>query len=177
MPTKWSPEVEDRVIEAIRAHGGHYRAAREAGVHYLTVWARRVPTIAGEPNSQFDPDFRARYDHACAEQLESLIETARKRAEDGWIERPIISKDGAHCGDVTKYDGSLLQFLIKQRDPSFRDSMKVEATHAGVIEHQHTLDIEKMVRRLTRRGRAALKEVLDELRQIEVPVDGDSAGT
>ncbi len=50
-------------------------------------------------------------------------------------EKPVFGSMGqglgsGRIGEVTEYSDSLLMFLIKQRDPSFRDTHRVEHANA-----------------------------------------------
>jgi hypothetical protein len=173
-PTRieWSEEVEDRIVAALKRHGGRYQAAAEGGVDYSTVRRRLIPNIAGEPNKRFDPAFKQRCDEAREEYVEGLIEEARSRAVDGYKERGIFNKDGLEVGEVIKKSDRLLETMLKREDPSFRENVKIEASHTGQIEHQHAISVEKMIRKLSRAGREALQTVLDEIDAANAkPVD------
>ncbi len=88
--------------------------------------------------------FRAGFEVSYEEGTHSLIDEAKRRAVDGWLEPKF--HEGRKVGSIRKYDSTLLIFLIKQRDHSFRD--RFEVTGAGgaplnpaKVEHLHKLDL------------------------------------
>lgn len=72
--------------------------------------------------------FKAAFDESYKAGTEALIDEAKRRAVEGWDE-PKFNKDGERVGTIRKYDSTLLMFLIKQRDPSYRE--RYEFTGAG----------------------------------------------
>lgn len=68
-----------------------------------------------------------------------LLEVARSRAVDGWDE-PVF-QGGKLVGTVRKFDNTLLMFLIKQRDPSFRENAKVELPE-GVVRPEVRITVD-----------------------------------
>lgn len=68
-----------------------------------------------------DEEFAARVEEAFeVAGRDALVEVATCRAIDGWDE-PVF-QGGKQVGTVHKHDSTLLMFLIKQRDPSFREN-------------------------------------------------------
>lgn len=84
-------------------------------------------TTAYEHRDLF-PDFAEAWDAAQDLHTATLIEEAQRRAVEGTLE-PVFYQ-GAIAGAKTIYSDSLLMFLIKQRDPSFRDTHRVEHANA-----------------------------------------------
>jgi hypothetical protein len=85
--------------------------------------------------------YRELFEEAAKTSLDILVEEARRRAVEGW-EEPVFYK-GDECGTVRKFDSTLLMFLIKQRDPSYREKYEVTGAggkplHPDKIEHEHT---------------------------------------
>ena len=70
-----------------------------------------------------DPDYVVRFQRARKIAGEMLIDEARRRAHDGWDE-PVYHL-GQVVGQVRKYDSTLLMFLIKQLDPSYRERYEI----------------------------------------------------
>jgi len=89
--------------------------------------------------------FKAAFDEAYRAGTDALIDEARRRAFEGWDE-PKFNKDGDNVGTIRKYDSSLLMFLIKQRDPSYRERYEFTGANGSPlnpdkIEHTHKLDL------------------------------------
>ena len=82
-----------------------------------------------------------------------LVATAWERAVDG-IEEPIFNKDGEQTGSRIVRDNVLLMFLIKQRDPSFRENAKLELAGAdgGRPEVKISLDFSGAIDALEQAG-------------------------
>lgn len=75
-----------------------------------------------------DTDFRAEWDKALQEGLDTWIRVAHQRATEGVVRRRSFDDEGNVCVEEIVYSDALLMFLIKQRDPSFRENSKVELT-------------------------------------------------
>jgi hypothetical protein len=86
------------------------QAARSAGVSEPTPYRRRKE----------DETFRAAWMEAGIVRTALLKQEACRRAYHGTL-KPIFYK-GVKCGVERRYSDNLLMFLLKQRDPSFRDS-------------------------------------------------------
>lgn len=80
----------------------------------------------------------------------ALIDEARRRGYAG-VNKPVFHK-GKICGHIREYSDTLLMFLIKQRDPSFRENFTLN----GQIEHRHTH--EHVLRSANERAMAALAQ-------------------
>jgi hypothetical protein len=79
-----------------------------------------------------DPAFAAEWKTAYTEGTDALVKEARRRAVDGVEDVKVIgSGDMQREVPVVHYSDTLLMFLIKQRDPSFRDNSRVEVTGGG----------------------------------------------
>jgi hypothetical protein len=138
-------------LEAFSAHGNITLAAKQVDIHRETVldWRRKSD---GEP---VDPDYCIEVEREAGQAAELvpfcqafagcegiardiLVAEAWRRAVDGW-EEPVFQK-GEEVGRVRKFDSLLLMFLIKQRDPSFREGFKVDVSHSGVVEIESARD-------------------------------------
>lgn len=78
---------------------------------------------------QEDPDFKDAFEEARACGRECLIDEAQRRAYDG-VDEPVFYK-GDEVAQVTKYSDTLLMFLIKQADPSYREHYQIDHGNAG----------------------------------------------
>jgi len=137
-PGKHNPLTEDEkhVYVSVVAAGRTKKAAADAA-------GRRRCTFNDEKKR--DPEFAAAVDRAYFEDgRDSLVEVATCRFVDGW-EEPVYQK-GELVGFIRKYDNRLGEFLIKQRDPTFRDRISVEQTgkDGGPVEvvHRDAIDVE-----------------------------------
>jgi hypothetical protein len=91
-----------------------------------------------------DPDFAAQFEDAYQRGIAVLEDEAVRRAYHG-VQRPVYQR-GVVAGHVTEYSDSLLMFLLKSRDPRFRDKATVEMTGAGggPIKTEGGLDLAKL---------------------------------
>lgn len=89
-----------------------------------------------------DTEFAAEWRAAWAEGTDRLVAEAQRRAVDG-VDEPVFHK-GEIVGYVRRLDSTLLMFLIKQRDPSFRENSRVELTGGDgrpiEVKVEHTAD-------------------------------------
>ena len=76
-----------------------------------------------------DEKFAAQWDDAVVVGTHALEDEARRRAVDGWDEP--VYQGGKLVGQVHKYDSGLIQFLLRKRDPSYRDNARLEVTGAN----------------------------------------------
>lgn len=70
-----------------------------------------------------DPDYVLEFRKAEKIAGDMLIDEARRRAHDGW-EEPVFHQ-GVIVGGVRRFDSTLLMFLIKRHDPSYRERYEV----------------------------------------------------
>lgn len=85
-------------------------------------------------------DFGREWDQAYREGTDALIAEARRRAVEGVEDVKMIGKGDFQREVVFRhYSDPLLMFLIKQRDPSFRDNHKIEVTGPddGPVQVEH----------------------------------------
>ena len=78
---------------------------------------------------QHDADFLAAFEEARACGLEALKDEAFRRAYEG-VAEPRFHQ-GEICGEVQKYSDTLLMFLIKQSDPSYREHYQIDHGNVG----------------------------------------------
>ena len=100
------PIYQRRMLEALARGLSPRRAAEAAGLGRSTAFLWR----------QQDPEFAAKWNEAVAEGIDLLEDEARRRAVDGYNERPIF-RDGVQVGEIRTYSDRLLIFLLKRRRP------------------------------------------------------------
>lgn len=86
-----------------------------------------------------DPDFKAALEEAEKVILMMVQDEAIRRAYHG-VERPVY-QGGKLVGFVKEYSDSLLQFIIKAKDPRYRDRVTNEHVGADGKPIQHQLAI------------------------------------
>src|SRR5438874_1242782 len=78
-----------------------------------------------------EPKFRRAWEQAIEHGTAALIDEAIRRSRDGTL-RPVFYL-GRECGAIREYSDTLLMFLIKQRDPSYREHVKHTGEDGGPI--------------------------------------------
>lgn len=118
--------MRDEFLAALSVGWSVAHAAKEAGTSRQRMYELRAA----------DDAFAAAWDDALASGTEALIDEVRRRATDG-VEEPVF-QGGKLVGHVRRYSDILLMFLVKQRDPSFRENHRVEVTgrDGGPVEVQ-----------------------------------------
>jgi len=156
-----SAEARAAFLEAVSAGWSVSHAADRADVH-----RRRFYELA-----KADGEFAAELRDAVQTGTHALEDEARRRAVDG-VDEPVF-QGGELVGHVRRYSDRLLEFLLKKRDPSYRE--RSEVTVAGGIELR-TPEMEaalsrfnQTVERLIARNRAA--EVIE--RPALPPAEGE----
>lgn len=117
-----------------------------------------------------DEEFASRWDEAILIATASLEAEAVRRARDGTL-RPVFHS-GKQVGKIREYSDTLLIFLLKARDPKFRDASKVTIAGdpASPVQVQSDSVITDRIDKLT----AAFEGVAS--RASEGGADGDSSG-
>jgi hypothetical protein len=111
------PDWAPRFITALSQGMSVKDACAVADIHFTTVYDRR----------KSDELFRQQWNAACEISTKLLVQEAQRRAYRG-VQEPVFYK-GMECGSVTKYSDNLMMFLIKKRDPSYRETAKVSVVH------------------------------------------------
>lgn len=129
-PTRFTEAPKEAAVTFVRDHGFNAGGmAVAAGVSGRTV-LRYL---------QEDEDFRAQVEDAKGEFLGILEDEARRRAVEGWIQEEQFGEDGALRKQVRKFSDPLLLHLMKANGPGkHRDSVKVETSVSGTVDHKHT---------------------------------------
>lgn len=109
---KWCPAF----LEAYELLGNSGRSCKCANVSTTTYnkYVKKHPAFEAEVN--------AAYERA----TQRMIDEARRRAVEG-VAEPVY-QGGVLVGTKQRYSDNLLMFLTKQRDPSFRDRVTLEAS-------------------------------------------------
>lgn len=116
MYTKFTPEKRTAFLGALANTGNVTRAAQAAGMERTYMYVLR----------REDPEFAKDWDDAIPIGAAALEDEAVRRASEGWDE-PVFYQ-GTQIGLVRKFSDTLLIFLLKARDPKFRDRNQVELT-------------------------------------------------
>jgi hypothetical protein len=132
--TKQTDERVELFLAALSLGGTVTAAAEKANIGRRTVYDWK----------ESDPEFAALFEDAYQRGIAVLEEEAVRRAYHG-TERPIFQK-GVQVGSIKEFSDSLLMFLLKSRDPRFRDKATVEMTGAGggPIKTEGGLDLTKL---------------------------------
>ena len=112
---KWT----EAFLAAYRECGVVKFAAERAGISRQHVYWR----------IDNDPAFAEQMADADKDARDTIVREVHRRGVEGWDEP--VYQGGVQVGVVRKYSDTLLIFLTKQRDPSFRDSFRHEHTGAG----------------------------------------------
>jgi len=102
-------------------------AAQAAGIAHRTVYEWR----------DADSDFRERWEEAYAAGTDVLEQEARRRAFEGVDEE--IYFHGQICGRAKRYSDPLLMFLLKARDPKYKDRVATEISGSLSLTHEQWL--------------------------------------
>jgi hypothetical protein len=117
--TKFTDDRVEKFLAILSQGSSVTAAAEQTGIGRRTVYAWK----AG------DPEFAEAFEDAWQRGIAVLEDEAVRRAYHG-NERPVFQK-GVQVGSVKEFSDSLLMFLLKSRDPRFRDKATVEMTGAG----------------------------------------------
>jgi hypothetical protein len=101
----WRPLFIGALMEGASVN----KAAKVAGIHFTTAFDRRKK----------DPEFARAWREAANVGTALLEEEAARRAYHGVI-KPVFQK-GVRVGYVREYSDVLLMFILKKRDPSYRN--------------------------------------------------------
>jgi hypothetical protein len=128
---------QEAYLELFASNGRHYETCRTIGVSHATVWRER----------QRNEDFAVRYKQAEERFVEVLQRESFRRAVEG-VERTVWFQ-GEAVGTEKVYSDRLLEMELRRRDPSYRDSYRVEHTgpDGGPIQVQAPPDAAERSRR------------------------------
>ena len=107
------------VVRELMKHGNVSRALSAAKAGRGWVYRRR----------QEDTDYHDAFEEARTCGIEVLKDEAHRRAYDG-VEEPVFYQ-GEEVARIRKYSDTLLMFLIKQADPSYREHFQIDHSNAG----------------------------------------------
>jgi hypothetical protein len=110
---KVTRRAQGQFFEALASGWSVTHAAQRAGVHRQRLYELRVE----------DDEFAAEWEQAWQAGTDTLVDEVRRRALEG-VEEPVYQK-GELVGHVRRYSDVLLMFMVKQRDPSFREGAQI----------------------------------------------------
>jgi hypothetical protein len=120
----WAPDF----IRALMEGASIRHATRVAGVDITMPYKRRAE----------DEEFRAAWNRAAEIGTELLEQEAQRRAYHGTL-KPVFQR-GVQVGLVREYSDVLLMFLLKKRDPSYRDSSSVTVNNTNQVSVANVFD-------------------------------------
>lgn len=113
---KLTLEKRDKFLEILANTANVSRAAREIEMSRVALYDER----------NTDPKFKALWDKAVEMGTRHLEDEAIRRATEGTA-RPVFQ--GGECvGHVREFSDTLLIFLLKARDPKFKESSTLAVT-------------------------------------------------
>ena len=124
--TKLTPEKRVKFLEILATTANVTRAAEVVDMARGYMYEIR----------HADSEFKEAWDAAVQLGTCALEDEAARRASEGWDE-PVFYQ-GAKCGVIRKFSDTLLIFLLKARDPKFRERNHLELTgkDGGPIQHE-----------------------------------------
>lgn len=114
-------------LEELAKSGNVAHSARVAGVDRVSAYKAR----------EINEEFRAQWEEAEAEAVDSLQMEAWRRGRDG-VEKPVFYK-GEVVGYITEYSDNLLSFLLRAHRPEVFDrgtKLEVSGPDGGPIEYE-----------------------------------------
>lgn len=116
--TDWRTSVKlQRFIAELTKHGNVTHALKAAKASRAWIYEKR----------RDDQEFADAFKEAKACGLECLIDEAHRRAYEGVEEPKTVAGEEVW---VTKYSDTLLMFLIKQADPTYREHFQIDHANA-----------------------------------------------
>lgn len=152
-------ERRRKYLEALRETGSHDAASRAASPHASGRYGGRT---TWQRLRREDDEFREQCEAALSAYQGELEEAVSSRALHGAVVEEKTLPDGTRL--VRKqFDVRREQMVLSRLDPSWRSSHQVEVNaKAKVLQATVPFDV-KMLERLSKEGRAALRLVLKEL--------------
>lgn len=108
-----------RFIAELGRHGNVVHALKAAKLSRAWIYEKR----------QIDLEFASAFEEARRCGLEVLKDEAHRRAFEG-IKEPVFYM-GKRVAHVQKYSDTLLMFLVKQADPTYREHYLLEHANQG----------------------------------------------
>jgi len=118
-PLSATPQKREKFLEALAMTGNVAEAARQAELSYVACYRQRWR----------DAEFAALWDEAVKIGTGHLEDEAFRRAHDG-VDEPVFYQ-GEECGTIRRYSDTLLIFLLKARDPKYREQQQIALTGLG----------------------------------------------
>jgi hypothetical protein len=124
-PTKATPEKLDEFLSALAETANVSAAALQVGINRQYLYHLRDNDLV----------FQGRWEAAVKLGTAALEDEAARRAKDGWDE-PVFYQ-GEQCGLVRKFSDTLLIFLLKARDPKYRERLALSTPPGEPLQFQH----------------------------------------
>jgi hypothetical protein len=128
-PTKATPERLAAFLETLAETANVTAAAQSVSLNRQYLYVLR----------ENEPEFAERWDAAVKLGTHALEDEAARRAKDGW-EEPVFYQ-GVECGHVRKFSDTLLIFLLKARDPKYRERLDLAGPNGGPIPVSNTVEV------------------------------------
>lgn len=140
MNSKTTPEKKTAFLTILSQTANVTAAAEAIGVFRSTVYTWR----------ENDAEFAAAWAYAEKLGVEGMKDEVNRRAFNG-VNEPVFYQ-GMECGVIRKYSDTLAMFLIKARDPAYRDSTKVELSGQLALNEMTDEDIRAELAAITASG-------------------------
>ena len=151
---KFDDGAREKYLEAIGQSGLKMMSAKVAGVTYRAV----------QNYMAVHPEWKLEVDKAMNVYRDVLLKEAHRRGVKGWVEQPILNKEGEVVGERIKFSDKLLELLVKRVDPISREQVtKVEHSGSAVIASVD-IDMKDLLKKLSPEGRLKLRDVMLELK-------------
>jgi hypothetical protein len=127
--TDLTPEKQDQFLTVLSETANVTVAASAVGLSRQRLYQVRDEDLV----------FQGRWEAAVKLGTAALEDEATRRAKDGWDE-PVFYQ-GEQCGHVRKFSDTLLIFLLKARDPKFREKLDLAGPNGGPIPVANTVEV------------------------------------
>lgn len=98
------------------------------GLQYLSAERAGLSENIIRTLKKNDTAFAAMCDKAMSMFIEGIVAEVVRRARDGWDEAVFSQKLGTQIGTIRKYDGKLMELLVKRYAPEFREKFESAPT-------------------------------------------------
>lgn len=148
-PWTFTPIARAEFLEELSVLGTAAAAAAAAG----------IPVSVARYHRDNDPEFAAEWQAALDRLDRTLMKQVRKMALDGIVTKEIRNDHGEVVVSERKYsERLLLAYLRRMESGKWAESVSVDTTHSGTVEHKHSgrIEVEKLTPEQSRAARAFL---------------------
>ena len=160
---KFTEKARQTYLDFVGKSGRKMHAAEAAGVSYKTV----------QNYLAIHPEFQEEVDKSIETYRDVLLSEVHRRGVDGWVEKPILNKDGEVVGEHIKFSDKLLEISLRRVDPISRESTTKLEHSGGATIASVPFNVEKL-EKLSREGRGHLRAVMQELAAMDAPKEPDA---